>query len=445
MDVCRNIIQILDCSFYMIINIVAFLSSIIPILLVTGPFLSDFAISLIGIFFLFIFIKEKMFFLFKNIYFNLFLIFNLIIIIRSLFSEDIFFSLKTSMFYFRFCFFTLGIIYILHILKDKFQKKFDYILIITFFIVTIDGYLQFFVGYNLIGFPSPQEFRLSGFFGSEMILGSYISKIFPLILIAFLNRNNKDNLFLFKLIILSIFTLIIVMLTGERASFFSLSLFIFIFFILTDLLNLKIKILFIFLIIFSLSLTLFLSEKVKNRFIDQTIYSFLGGETGFKSFKNMKKQIKNNENIKTYIFTHDTESHYISAYRMFKDNMLFGQGVKMFRKLCSKSNFNYNKWSCTTHPHNTYLQLLAETGLIGFVFIFLIFISSLFALIKILWCKFFTEKYTVDNINLCFYGFFVMFLWPLMPTGNFFHNWLSIMFFLPIGFFLYRTKRISFK
>ena len=371
MDVCRNIIQILDCSFHMIINIFAFLSSIIPILLVTGPFLSDLAISLIGIFFLFIFFKEKMFFLFKNIYFNLFLIFNLIIIIRSLFLEDIFFSLKTSLFYFRFCFFTLGIVYILHSLKDQFQKKFDYILIITFFVVTIDGYLQFFVGYNLIGLHSPQEFRLSGFFGTEMILGSYISKIFPLVLIAFLNRINKDNFFQFKFIILCVFTLIMVMLTGERASFFSLFLFIFIFFILTDLLNLKIKVLFIFLVIFSLSLTLFLSEKIKSRFIDQTIYSFLGGENNFKSFKNLKKQSKNNENIKTYIFTHDTESHYISAYRMFKDNMLFGQGVKMFRKLCSKSNFNYNKWSCTTHPHNTYLQLLAETGLIGFVFIFL--------------------------------------------------------------------------
>lgn len=445
MVVCRNIIQILDFSFFMIINIIAFLSSTIPILLVTGPFLSDLAISLIGIFFLFIFFKEKMFFLFKNIYFNLFLIFNLIIIIRSFFSEDIFFSLKTSLFYFRFGFFTLGIIFILHNLKDQFQKKFDYILIITFFVVSLDGYLQFFTGYNLMGFQSPQIYRLSGFFSSEMILGSYLSKIFPLVLIAFLNRANKDNFFLLKLISLSIFALIIVMLTGERAAFFSLFLFTFIFLILTDLFRLKIKILFIFLIILGLSLTLFSSQKVKSRIINQTIYSFLGGETNFKSFKNIKQQYKNSEKRKTYIFTYDTESHYVSAYRMFKENILFGQGVKMFRKLCSKENFNYNKWSCTTHPHNTYLQLLAETGLVGFIFIFLIFITSLFALIKILWCKFFIKKYTVDNINLCFYGFFVMFLWPIMPTGNFFSNWLSIMFFLPIGFFLYRTKRISFR
>ena len=108
----------------------------------------------------------------------------------------------------------------------------------------------------------------------------------------------------------------------------------------------------------------------------------------------------------------------------------------MFRKLCSKENFNYDKWSCTTHPHNTYLQLLAETGLVGFVFIFLIFTKSLFALIKILWCKFFTEKNTVDNINLCFYGFFVMFLWPLISTGNFFNNWIIIIQIMTVSLIL---------
>ena len=27
-------------------------------------------------------------------------------------------------------------------------------------------------------------------------------------------------------------------------------------------------------------------------------------------------------------------------------------------------------------------------------------------------------------------------LWPLAPTGNFFHNWLNIIYFMPIGFLL---------
>ena len=40
------------------------------------------------------------------------------------------------------------------------------------------------------------------------------------------------------------------------------------------------------------------------------------------------------------IFTHDTHSHYMSAYKMFIDNKFFGKGVKMFRKLCSKKSLN---------------------------------------------------------------------------------------------------------
>ena len=28
-------------------------------------------------------------------------------------------------------------------------------------------------------------------------------------------------------------------------------------------------------------------------------------------------------------------------------------------------------------------------------------------------------------------------LWPIIPSGNFFNNWLSMIYFYPIGFYLY--------
>ena len=62
---------------------------------------------------------------------------------------------------------------------------------------------------------------------------------------------------------------------------------------------------------------------------------------------------------------------------MFLDNKIFGQGPKSFRYLCNDDRFKINKWSCSTHPHNYYIQLLAETGLIGFFTVFLIFFTSL--------------------------------------------------------------------
>ena len=53
---------------------------------------------------------------------------------------------------------------------------------------------------------------------------------------------------------------------------------------------------------------------------------------------------------------------------MFLDEPIFGKGVKMFRYHCSDPKFK-NKHSCTTHPHNTLIQILAELGIFGLFFL----------------------------------------------------------------------------
>ena len=55
-------------------NTPVFLFSLLPFFLITGPFLSDLSISLIGIFFLIYCIKENNFTYFKNKYFYFFFI-----------------------------------------------------------------------------------------------------------------------------------------------------------------------------------------------------------------------------------------------------------------------------------------------------------------------------------------------------------------------------------
>ena len=81
----------------------------------------------------------------------------------------------------------------------------------------------------------------------------------------------------------------------------------------------------------------------------------------------------NNSDQRIRVFSKVYEGHYIIAYRMFKEKPLLGHGVKSFRKYCSKpENYLYER-ACTTHPHNIYMQLLSETGIFSFYYIFLFY------------------------------------------------------------------------
>jgi hypothetical protein len=32
-------------------------------------------------------------------------------------------------------------------------------------------------------------------------------------------------------------------------------------------------------------------------------------------------------------------------------------------------------------------------------------------------------------------------LWPLLPSGNFFGNWLNVIYYLPLGFIMYNLNK----
>ena len=70
---------------------------------------------------------------------------------------------------------------------------------------------------------------------------------------------------------------------------------------------------------------------------------------------------------------------------MFLSNPLFGVGPKNFRMLCNDEKY-FVKHGCSTHPHNTYVQLLSETGIVGFIPIISIFFILSFVFLKQFFC-----------------------------------------------------------
>ena len=101
---------------------------------------------------------------------------------------------------------------------------------------------------------------------------------------------------------------------------------------------------------FSLALILIITQvypSAKNRIVDQTIIQM--------------NLLNENNSEKKYIFSKEHENLYRTSFSIFKDNFFFGVGVKNFRNFCDDQKYkNLGYASCSTHPHNTYLQFLSE-------------------------------------------------------------------------------------
>jgi len=93
-----------------------------------------------------------------------------------------------------------------------------------------------------------------------------------------------------------------------------------------------------------------------------------------------------------YIFSQQYNEHYLSAWKMFKDNILIGVGPKNFKVKCKDEKYNFSKLTCSTHPHNFPLQLLAETGLFSFLIYLIVNIVIWYNLFKNLLSKIFYKK-----------------------------------------------------
>jgi len=124
----------------------------------------------------------------------------------------------------------MAVWYLLDIDK-KLLNKFFKILFITFVIYIIDGYIQSIFGKDIFFIKNIDPMRVTAFFGKEQVLGSYLSRLSPLLIGLFflIKKKNLRNFFIYTPFLF--FLSFIIVLTGERtAIFFNFFFFFFFFF-----------------------------------------------------------------------------------------------------------------------------------------------------------------------------------------------------------------------
>ncbi len=411
-----------------LINFSFVLFLLIPISLVSGPFLPDLFLVIIVINFLFLMCFKEKYRLYKNKIFYLFLLFCLIITAVSLFSLNIS-SIQSGSFYFRFGLFALASSVLIE--EKKYLLKYIlYLLLFIYLALFFDSIYQFKFNENILGIKivNTLNFRITSFFGKDEILGSYSIRLLPLtIFLVIFCFDNSINKIRFLITYLVIIVSVLVLLSGERTS---IALFILlILFLFCSSFELR-KLLLIPTIIALITLTgvILNSENIKKRVIDTTI-----NQLGL-----------NEKSERLVIFSKTYEGHYLIALNMFKEKPIFGHGAKMFRFYCSKEENFIAPNACTTHPHNFYAQMLAEVGLIGFLFLIFVYFYILLIFIKNFYFQIRYKKQLISDIGLCLLGSLFINLFPILPSGNFFNNWLSIIMYYPIGFLIYIVKSNKF-
>ena len=217
--------------------------------------------------------------------------------------------------------------------------------------------------------------------------------------------------------------------SGDRAALFNINLSA-IFVILFSQKLLKLRLITLLSSILLIIIISFINPAAKERVFDQSIKQMIGTEERTKDDKGI------------FIFSKTHTHHYITAYRMYIDNKILGVGVKNFRKFCSDERYNVSKLSCSSHPHNTYVQILSEIGIIGFLFLIIILFYFCKHIFKYLILRL-KGKYYFTDFEICILSGIVIYLWPFIPTGNVFSNWLNIIMILNLPFLIWSRKKMK--
>ena len=139
----------------------------------------------------------------------------------------------------------------------------------------------------------------------------------------------------------------------------------------------------------------------------------------------------------------NSESSYFKAMApgvvAFLQEPFFGIGTGNLRHMCPSLLENHPEFICHPHPHNFYIQLAGETGLIGLLF-------GTIYLFSIFWVCFRQRNSLGDEVFVSTAWVTPLALfWPLATAGDFFGQWNNIFMWFGVALSLCSTNLVENK
>ena len=294
--------------------------------------------------------------------------------------------------------------------------------------VCFDIFYQFRYGIDLFGYENIGR-KFSGPFDDELIAGGYIQRFFLFSFFSLILIDSKKFNLISKFVLI-IFLLIFnfgIIISGNRMPFLLFLLCILLFSIFQK--NIRKHLLLLIVIVLISSLTAY---KFNNH-INKNFGNFKLQVTQlYKAFvlkNDFKNQVETSERV------YDASPHareFKSFYHTWLMNKYFGGGIKNFRYYCHlRANIDKKaELICNMHPHNYYLEILTETGIVGGI----LFVTFFFLVIFLIASK---TKYNINyfnnNIISPFFILFLVEIFPFKSTGSFFTTGNATYFFLITG------------
>ena len=124
------------------------------------------------------------------------------------------------------------------------------------------------------------------------------------------------------------------------------------------------------------------------------------------------------------VVTNTYMKEFYTGYNVWIENFFLGVGINAFHINCAKT-ISY----CASHPHNYYLEILSELGIIGFFLIVTIFTK---ALLMIDYKNHINSNFN-NNLIYPFILLFIVEIFPFKTSGSFFTTGNTTYLFILMG------------